>query len=234
MKAIWICGIICWSYAMTFAQQVRPDFVACYEREVGKWKKDIEKFERLDRMESYAEDSVIFLGSSSIRLWNTLAEDVASYPVIRRGFGGSKFSDWAWYIDRVVSSHSFRAAVIFVANDVKGEERDKNPEILMPLVKYVVERIHLVQPEAPVLFIAITPTEKRWKLWPQIAANNRAIEDWCETSERLHFISTASYFMKDNDVPNPALFVDDKLHLNRDGYRLWGRLVTRAIDRALK
>jgi hypothetical protein len=58
--------------------------------EVKEWEKDIEKFEELDKKEQYASDAIIFTGSSSIRLWSTLAEDMAPFRVIQRGYGGAK------------------------------------------------------------------------------------------------------------------------------------------------
>lgn len=63
--------------------------------EVKAWEKEIIKFEQLDRTESYPNDAILFAGSSSIRLWSTLADDMAPYSVIQRGFGGSELSDLA-------------------------------------------------------------------------------------------------------------------------------------------
>lgn len=79
--------------------------------EVKAWENEILKFEQLDKDESYPEESVLFAGSSSIRLWTTLKEDMSPYPVIQRGYGGAKLSDFGVYADRLLNPHKSRAVV---------------------------------------------------------------------------------------------------------------------------
>ena len=90
----------------------------------AQWETDILKFEQLDKNEKDPDNAILFAGSSSIRLWSTLKEDVAPYPVIQRGFGGSKFSDLAVYTKRIVYPHKFNGLVIFEANDITGSATD--------------------------------------------------------------------------------------------------------------
>ena len=91
--------------------------------EVKAWENDIHKFEQLDKSEKYSEDAILFAGSSSIRLWTTLETDMAPYPVIQRGYGGAKLSDFAVYADRIFAPHPCRAIVIFIANDITGSDQ---------------------------------------------------------------------------------------------------------------
>src|SRR5512133_2447069 len=95
--------------------------------EVKAWEKDISEFESLDRSEVYRTDAILFTGSSSIRLWKTLKSDMAPYNVIQRGFGGSKLSDFVVYANRIVAPHPCSAIVIFIANDITGNDGDKSP-----------------------------------------------------------------------------------------------------------
>ncbi|MEZ6075925.1 MAG: hypothetical protein R3C56_09695 [Pirellulaceae bacterium] len=83
----------------------------------------------------------LFVGSSSIVLWKDIAQDMAPYATIRRGFGGSKFSDVAVYIDRLVKPHQFDAVALFVANDISGSKTDKTPEEVLRLVDITVNKI---------------------------------------------------------------------------------------------
>ena len=96
--------------------------------EVLAWENDIQKFEQLDKSEKYSQDAILFAGSSSIRLWTTLESDMSPYPVIQRGYGGARLSDFAVYADRIIAPHPCRAIVIFIANDITGSEADKSPE----------------------------------------------------------------------------------------------------------
>src|SRR4028119_636473 len=64
--------------------------------------KEIAAFEAADAKAMPAPGGVLFVGSSSIRLWNTLAEDFPDLSVINRGFGGSQIADSTRYAGRII------------------------------------------------------------------------------------------------------------------------------------
>lgn len=202
--------------------------------EVKAWEQEILKFEQFDNSETYPKESVIFAGSSSIRLWSTLKEDMAPYPVIQRGYGGAKLSDFAVYADRLFDPHPCRAIVIFIANDIHGGESDKKPEEVLSLFKNVIKTIRKKHPETPVFWIAITPTTSRWKVWPEIRKANNLIKDYCNRSKDLNFISTEFAFLGEDGKPINEFFRDDLLHLNADGYAVWKKIIKDELDRVLK
>ncbi len=201
--------------------------------EVIAWEKEILKFEQLDKTENYPAESVIFAGSSSIRLWSTLKEDIAPYPVIQRGYGGAKLSDFAVYADRIFDPHECRAIVIFVANDITGSENDKSPEEVLRLYKNVVKTIRKKHKDTPVFWIAITPTSSRWKAWAQIQKANNLIREYSENSKNLYFITTDYAFIGQDGKPKDELFRDDLLHLNDKGYDVWQEIVKKELDKVL-
>jgi lysophospholipase L1-like esterase len=200
-----------------------------YRSEVEAWEKDIQAFESLDRTETYSDDSLLFIGSSSILLWSTIAEDMAPYRVIQRGFGGSRLSDVAWYAKRLIYPHEFKALVMFVANDISGNERDKTPEEAGRLLKYILDVVREKYPETPFFYIEITPTASRWDVWPQIREANRVLKAVCERDPDAYFISTSSHYLGDDGRPNPTLFREDELHLNRAGYLKWTEIIKAAL-----
>lgn len=202
--------------------------------EVKAWESEIQKFEQADRSESYPPESIIFAGSSSIRLWTSLKEDMAPYPVIHRGYGGARLSDFAVYAPRIFDPHQFRAAVIFIANDITGGETDKTPEEVLALYKDVVKTIRKNHRDTPVFWIAVTPTSSRWKAWPQIDKANKLIKEYSEKSKNLYFIRTDSAFLGDDGKPKDELFRSDLLHLNDKGYEVWKGLVKTELDKVLR
>ena len=202
--------------------------------EVKACENDIRKFEQLDKNEKYPAESIIFAGSSSIRLWSALNEDIAPYPVIQRGYGGAKLSDFAVYANRIFDPHEFRAAVIFIANDITGSDQDKSPEEVLSLYKNVLKTIRKKHKDVPVFWIAITPTSSRWKAWPQIQKANNLIKEYCEKNKNLYFITTDFAFLGNNGKPKDELFRDDLLHLNDKGYAVWKEIVKKELDRVLK
>jgi lysophospholipase L1-like esterase len=204
-----------------------------YRSEVEEWEESIKAFESLDRTETYSDDSLLFVGSSSILLWSTIAEDMAPYPVIQRGFGGSRLSDVAWYAKRLIYPHEFKALVMFVANDISGNERDKSPDEVGRLLKYILDVVREKYPETPFFYIEITPTAKRWDVWPQIREANRILKAVCDGDPNAYFISTSRHYLRDDGIPNPALFREDELHLNRAGYLKWNEIIKAAIHPVL-
>jgi len=204
-----------------------------YRESAQEYEGAIQRFEQLDLSESYQSDAILFVGSSSIRLWDTIAEDMAPYPVIQRGFGGSRLSDVAWYVRRIIYPHRFRALVLFVANDISGGDSDRTPEEVSGLFEDVVDIVREKYPTTPIFWIAVTPTESRWAAWPQIRSAGELIRQVCSERENLYFIDTSQYYLRPDGRPNPTYFREDKLHLNRDGYRLWSRIIKKHLDRVL-
>ncbi|MGI9240579.1 MAG: GDSL-type esterase/lipase family protein, partial [Verrucomicrobiales bacterium] len=199
-----------------------------------KWEETIRKFEELDKKSDYPADSILFMGSSSIRLWDTLAEDMDPYPVIQRGYGGAKFQDLAVFAERIVHPHEFQAVVIFVANDIVGKDSDLEPEEVAALYKDVVSTVREKDAEAPIFLIAITPTKSRWPAWPEIKKSNAAMEAVCKAEKNVHFIRTEKAFLNTDGLPKTELFRDDQLHLNPDGYKLWTEIVRGSLEPVLK
>jgi lysophospholipase L1-like esterase len=201
--------------------------------ETNVWEKDIRKFEHLDSVETYPSNAVLFAGSSSIRLWSTLASDMAPYPVIQRGYGGARLSDFSFYANRIIYPHPCMAIVLFVANDITGSEADKTPEEVRDLYLNVLKTIREKFPDTPVFWIAITPTGLRWKAWPQIERANILIQKACKKHKNTYFISTKNVFLSSSGLPKDELFRADRLHLNEKGYAVWTDVIKKELERVI-
>ncbi|HEX5172438.1 MAG TPA: GDSL-type esterase/lipase family protein [Cyclobacteriaceae bacterium] len=201
--------------------------------DVLQWEKDIRGFEQRDSTETDPKNAILFAGSSSIRLWSTIADDMKPYPVIQRGYGGAKFSDFAVYCKRIIYPHQFRALAIFLANDITGGDTDKKPGEVLKLFQYVVDQVRLKYKSEPIFFIQITPTNSRWKAWSEISKANDLIQSYCSKGKELYFIETADRFIGDNGKPKAELFNADQLHLNNDGYQIWSSIIKAKLDEVL-
>ena len=199
----------------------------------AKWGKDILNFEQRDYSEKDPENAILFAGSSSIRLWSTLKEDVAPYPVIQRGFGGSKFSDLAVFADRIIYPHQFRAIVIFEANDITGSSTDKAPAEVAKLFVDIVRTVRRKYADQPVFVLEITPTPSRWSVWPKIRETNQLLKDACTRLHNTYFIETSAAYLNKAGEPRSELFIKDKLHQNHEGYQIWGDLIRKKLDQVL-
>ncbi len=201
---------------------------------VNNYENDIAAFEQLDKTEKYADNSILFVGSSSIRLWSTLKEDAAPYPVIQRGFGGSRTPDVVFYLKRIVYPHQFSAVAIFVANDITGSPNDLTPKETQKNYREMVKIVRAKYKQQPIFIIEITPSQSRWKYWPMIQQTNALLKELCAKQKNLYFIETAQNFLNEKSEPRNELFRDDHLHLNRDGYLIWGKLIKAEIEKRVK
>lgn len=216
-----------------FAFGCSPKFTQ-YEEAARNWETEIQKLEALDKTETDPGDAILFIGSSSIRLWENIANDMAPYPTIRRGYGGAKFSDLIFYTDRLVYPHDFRALVVFVANDISNTPEDKEPMEILRLFKEVVRVVRVQNPEKPIFLVEITPTNSRWEKWEQTKQANKVLKDYCDSKTNLHFIETAESFMGEDGKPQAELFREDQLHLKQIGYDIWAERIKEKLNQVLK
>lgn len=215
--------------------QWRPDLLTVQQIQSAqdRFEQAIVRFEQDPRIGDYPNDSIVFAGSSTIRLWQTLEQDMAPYPIIQRGFGGSDTASILWYAQRIFTPLQYRAVVFFSANDIMGRADDASPEEVVARVREIVAIARKGNPEMPVFWIAVTPTRARWHVWPQAAELNAALQLLADGDDHFYFIATEIHYRNEQGEPREELFVDDLLHLNADGYRILTHLVKTQLDRVL-
>jgi hypothetical protein len=203
-----------------------------YREHTDHFEQEIQKLEELkDHLNK--EDYFLFMGSSSIRRWETIEEDMAPYPVIKRGYGGAHYYDLIHFVDRLIEGKNKTSAVfLFVANDITGYNswdklhKDLTPNEIKKLFKVITSKIHKkLSPNIPIYVIETTPTPSRWKVWDKITQANDLIKEYTEQKPSLHFISTRKYFINKRGRPEGKYFVSDSLHLSRAGYDLWEEII---------
>lgn len=197
------------------------------------WIPELTELLAKDSVESYPNTAVLFMGSSSIRLWKTLKEDMNPIPAIQRGYGGASYSDLIHFTEAIVKPHNVSGIVIFVANDIRAQPDDKQPEEVLALFKEVIRLIRKHHSNVPVFSVAVTPTPSRWKAWPEIARANSLIETYCSETPHLYFIKTESKFLTPEQLPDSSLFVQDMLHQNEKGYEKWGAIIKKELEEVL-
>lgn len=196
------------------------------------WEDSIAKFEAADKKSPPPEKPILFVGSSSIRMWN-LEKSWPDRVTLNCGFGGSTLTDVVHFFDRVVVPYKPKAIVVYAGdNDIaKGLTPDEVFEDCQKLIGLVDEKL----PGTPVIFIAIKPSVKRWEMWPTMKAANDQIAKFCESRETLWFADIAKPMLRtENGQPNPAWFKADGLHLADEGYAAWKEVIEPLLEAALK
>ncbi len=189
------------------------------------WDKAISALESKTRGLYGPGEGVVFIGSSSIRMWSTLEDDMSPLPVIQHGFGGSKLNDIVYYAERLVNVYQPRAVVVFAGTNDIVPAASKTPQVLLASYQEFVRKIRVDQPALPIFYIGITPSPLRWAVWPIAQSTNQLIEAWSETDPNLHFIDTSGALMGSDGEPNPENYIIDGLHLNKRGYGIWREII---------
>lgn len=189
----------------------------------GQWEDEIAAFEASDRQQMPPENAVLFVGSSSIRMWETLQEDFASVPVINRGFGGSEIEDATHYADRIVTPYAPRMIVLYAGdNDVAA---GNTAETVLADFQEFVEVVRDELPAVPIAFLAIKPSLARWSTADTMQTANAMVASYVDGREGLSFIDVWTPMLNDDGTPRHELFLEDGLHMNAEGYALWAELV---------
>ena len=195
-----------------------------------RWEKTIQKFEEADRQQAPATGGILFVGSSSIRMWDT-DKWFPGDGVLNRGFGGSQISDVNYFADRIVLKYAPKIIAFYAGdNDVA---KGKSPEQVFADFKAFLALVEKRLPQTHVLYLPIKPSLARWKMWPTMAQANSLIQRHLETRHNWHYVDTVTPMLGENGKPRPELFLDDGLHMNDQGYKIWSGLVKPLIERAL-
>ena len=207
---------------------IQGNNLAQYASAAGKWNNDVRQVSKSNRTDG-GSDTVLCLGSSSFRLWDSIDSDMAPYPVLRRAYGGAKFCDLAIHIPELVHGLRFRSAMVFVANDITGSKTDKTPQEIQRLAELVIGKVREQNSTAPIFLVAVTPTPSRFDYWPKIQAANLALQEIATRTENVFFISTQEHYLV-NGEPRGELFTSDRLHQNEAGYKLWSSILKKSLD----
>jgi lysophospholipase L1-like esterase len=188
----------------------------------SRWEKDIAVFEQRDRQKPPPKDAAVFVGSSSIRLWD-LGKSFPGVETINRGFGGSQLSDSAHFALRIVVPYQPRLVVLYAGdNDLAA---GKTPEQVADDFRSFVRAVRDGLPKARIVFLSIKPSIQRWKLVEKGRRANDLIEAVCKQGEGLLYVDVGTPLLGADGKPRPELFRADGLHLNEKGYEVWASIV---------
>lgn len=188
-----------------------------------KWQGAMDAFARADATNPPPKGGIVFVGSSSIVRWKSLAQDFPEHKVVNRGFGGSELFDSVNYFDRAVLPHRPRLIVLYAGgNDINA---GKPPARVEADFRKFVALVKQKLPGTRVACISIAGNPARWKQVEQVREANRRIEAVTKTDPQLAFINVFDAMLGPDGLPKPDIFVVDKLHMNEKGYAIWKEVV---------
>jgi lysophospholipase L1-like esterase len=182
------------------------------------WKSAIREFEEADRTAPPKPGVIVFTGSSSIRFWRTLGQDMYPLAVVNRGFGGAQIAHVSQYAHRIILPYRPRAVVLYAGVDdlIWG----KAPEEVLLEFQHFVGLIHAALPETWIYFISIKPTRLFSSHWTAMKRTNALIEEFVHTQAKVEFIDVSTALLDVQGKARPEFLSWDGLHPNRQGYEL--------------
>jgi len=184
----------------------------------AKWENEISAYERQDATNPPAQGCILFAGSSTIRLWTSLATDYPGLPVVNRGFGGSEIVDSTHFAPRIVFPYAPR--MIFFRAGGNDLAAGKSSESVAADFREFAATVHAKLPATKIVFIAWNPTPSRWNLHDKEMKMNQLVADYVAGKSWLEYIETHDLTLGPDGLPRAELFRDDRLHFNAAGYKL--------------
>jgi lysophospholipase L1-like esterase len=194
-----------------------------------RWREDFNAFAAADRNQAPSAGGVVFVGSSSIRLWSDLESAFAGAGtvIVKRGFGGSRLLDCVRYLDRLVLPYRPRLVVVYAGDNDLAEGR--SPQQVLESFSGMVDGVRRSLPGTRIAFVSIKPSPLRAALLPQVREANALIREHAARTDGLDYIDVYSGMVDADGQPRPELFQADRLHLNAQGYALWRQAIAPAL-----
>jgi lysophospholipase L1-like esterase len=180
---------------------------------------EVRAFEAADRAAPPAPGGVVFVGSSTFRLWPALAADFPGVPVVNRGFGGSTLPEVLHYAPRLVLPHRPRLVVLYAGDNDLADGR--TPAQVAADYEAFVALLRRALPAVRVAFVSIKPSPSRWALADRARAANAAVRAATARDTAQRYVDVFTPMLGADGRPRPELFGPDGLHMTPAGYALW-------------
>lgn len=173
------------------------------------------------------QNLIVFYGSSTFTLWEDMPEHFPAYNIANLGFGGSTLQDCDEYFEKLVVPLSPRLVFLYAGdNDL---DNGRSPEAVLESLKSILATNRRLQPSVPLVYVSIKISRARLHFMHKIAYTNRIIERFVGAAAGIQFLDITRRMISRGYIPFNACFSDDPLHMNRMGYRIWGKSLSECL-----
>ena len=192
----------------------------------ARFKTEIDSLRRLVIDNPGSKKVLLFTGSSSIRMWHDIQEYFPDYCVINTGFGGSHMSDLHFYLKDLVLQ--YQPGQVFIYEGDNDVAEGKGPGKIRRDAQKVVSEISSSLPGVRISLIAPKPSLARWELRSEYGKVNRSLSAYA-AREGIDFIDVWPVMLGPDGTPLEDIFIEDGLHMNGKGYKLWAAEISKYI-----
>ena len=204
--AVYYCG---------FAQDVVYPFAA-----------DIRNFRENDRINPPPLYAILFAGSSSFTLWQDVQDYFPGFTIINRGFGGSTLPDLIRYANDIIFPYAPKQIVIYCGENDLAASDTVTSEMVTARFISLFTLIRSKLPDVKITYISMKPSPSRWQLADRFMTGNQLIREYIESQSNASFVNIWDKMLNEDYLPDPDLFLEDMLHMNPKGYRIWQQTIT--------
>ena len=190
---------------------------------------EIKAFKIQDSIQQPKDGMLLFIGSSSFRLWKTIKDDFHNENIVNRAFGGATLEDLIYWKNEVVLKYKPKKIFIYCGeNDIASSE-SVTPKMVFNRYKTLHSNLRKQFPKTPIVFISLKPCLLRWAMKDRMIAANELISDYLKSDKRAVFVNVWD-LMLENGQPMQNIFIEDHLHMNAKGYAIWTKALSSLVN----
>jgi lysophospholipase L1-like esterase len=197
-----------------FSQNVKPAF---YD--------DIQAFKKQDSVSFPKKNAILFIGSSSFTMWKNVQNDFPNHTIINRGFGGSTLQDQLSYVKDIVFPYKPKQIIIYCGENDLASSDTVTARMVFRRFTQLFNLIKNKSPNVSIVYISMKPSPSRQLLMGKMREGNTLIRNFLKIKRRTGFVDVYKEMIDDEGKPVAELFLEDNLHMNRQGYAIWKKVI---------
>tara|TARA_R110002074_G_scaffold402328_1_gene607265 strand:- start:312 stop:1007 length:696 start_codon:yes stop_codon:yes gene_type:complete len=182
---------------------------------------------KYDTIWDTSKETIVFTGSSSVRLWNKLENSFPNHQIVNSGFGGSQSTDLLYFLNDLVLSYNPKKVFIYEGdNDLWAKKR---PKQVLDTTEEIIRRIKTSNSSTQIILIAAKPSISRWKIRGKYKSLNRKFERLAKKDAQIDYVDVWHPMLNDRKLKTD-IFIEDGLHMNQKGYDIWYEAIKNLIN----
>lgn len=186
---------------------------------------EIQNFKRQDSLAQSPKNVILFVGSSSFRLWENLQKDFPQYRILNRGFGGSHLPEITLYANDIIFPYQPKQILIYGGDNDLAEGDSVTAYVVLRRFQDLFNTIRKKLPLTPIAFVSIKPSPSRKNLMSRAEQANLLIRGFLQDKLNTSFIDIYYPMLDESGEPRKDIFLSDNLHMNEKGYEIWKKVI---------
>ena len=188
---------------------------------------EVAAFQMQDSVYGIDHKEIVFTGSSSIRMWKSLEDDMVGLDVVNRGFGGSTLKELHYYSEDLIYKYKPQLVVVYCGeNDISEGASALDA---YNAFKVFHEEFQRKLPESEMIYVSMKPSISRWDIWQDFVKANDLISEYCSANNRISYLDISEAMINIDGTIDTSIFIEDGLHMNESGYAIWTDIIHRTL-----